>query len=87
MVTQEIIQHNIIMLKPNSLRRYKAILHEFMIFLNGSTYPEDKTFSQDELLATTDADVVSFLNQKDYGTTDAGEHDCPVHSCSSTLLL
>ena len=72
-------------MKAKTLRRYQAVLIEFMSFRAGMAYPADAKFTPIELLAITDEDVVSFLNKKAYGKAEVGENDRPTCGRSSSL--
>ena len=72
-------------MKAQTIRRYRAILVEFMSCRDGEAYPADAKFTTNELLAITDVDVVSFLNLKAYGKAVVGENDRPTCGRSNSL--
>ena len=70
---------------PETLKRYKAVLGAFMSLRDGTAYPQNTTFSCDQLLAITDVDVESYLRHKAFGTVEVDEHSRPTSSRINSL--
>lgn len=49
------------------LKRYQAILVEFMSFINAQKYASDATFTREVLLKITPEDVCKWVNYRAFG--------------------
>ena len=67
-------------------RDYASSLRRLMEIKDGTTYPKDKQFTQQELLAITPDHVVAWFNEMAYGTKTPAPEARPEKCRSNTLL-
>jgi len=70
---------------PRQVRRYYAILVEFMEHKNSTEYALDKLFTREELLDITPVHLYRWMCFKTYGREDPGVDDNPIHARSTTM--
>jgi hypothetical protein len=66
-------------------RRYKAVLAEFMSFLDASKYDESVEFSKNRLLGITPDDVCRWMNVRAFGEPEPSDEMKPLYARSTTL--
>eukprot|EP00986_Skeletonema_menzelii_P004596 scaffold1572_cov141-Skeletonema_menzelii.AAC.11 len=67
-------------------KRYSTILRDFMAYQNQSTmYPEDHTFTEEELSEVTPDHIIRYFTMKLYGDGDAIPSGKPIKGSHHTL--
>ena len=60
-------------------REYKSVLASFMSYRDGTVYPSNHVFSQEELAAVTADEIVTYFNYRSYGKVAPTLDDRPTH--------
>ncbi|GMF66044.1 unnamed protein product [Phytophthora lilii] len=68
-----------------ALRKYKAVLVEFMSFNDTQKYSEDTEFSERSLLRITPEAICRWMNMNSFGELSPADDDKPLHARSATL--